>query len=420
MIIPLSVVEEKVFNLSLEILPRVIELAEGLSHIAIGIGAVMLLVVTMYYVVSMLDGGKFQMKMLMPLIMFFMVCNFSWIATPVLQFTTTMNEALTEKMLEARKNALGRHSTIHDTYVANNIDANDPTNIANPNNPLNPNNKSEDQPGNESETTLSMTNNKKFSEGLIDTAISKVGEKILDDFSTSDEDDVIKNKPVSRFSFAGLFCAFMNWLSVVFSVVLQLFGIMMTAIIVGFGPITFAFAIIPGRAGNVMNWFIRICQFALFAPICRFIDAFTANAYSVLENITETSWMLVCALTIINIVGLLSVPTIASMIIEGASGAVSLSQGLQTLGAGVMKTGGLMMGGAMAAAGKDNKLSNFVEGMKHKGLVGFGREVKANGGFNKEGFSKAFDNISAYGKGSIYEWNPQDTGGSDGSGGSTA
>ncbi|MBQ8482928.1 MAG: hypothetical protein IJ504_01325 [Bacteroidales bacterium] len=196
----------------------------------------------------------------------------------------------------------------------------------------------------------------------------------------------------------------MSWICSGVSFCLKIFGIMMTSVVVVFGPISFAFAILPGRGANVVSWFIRICQFALFGPLCAFIDAFTVSAYLLLDSSAGNAmgFLMVFAITLANLVGLVSVPTIASMIIEGASGAVSLSQGLQTISSAAMATGGMVVSGTV---GQANSFNNFMNGFKHKGLVGFIGDV------NQNGFKKAVMDTAKYGQGALYGWNVQDQSG---------
>jgi hypothetical protein len=98
------------------------------------------------------------------------------------------------------------------------------------------------------------------------------------------------------------------------------------------------------------------------------------------------------------------------MIIEGASGAVSLSHGLQTIAGAAATAGGAIVAGTV---GQNNALSNFGAGMKHKGVVGFVKEMgkptydEAGNVNGSVGFMGAIRNIAAYGQGSIYGWNVQ-------------
>lgn len=404
--------EEKVVNISRDLLENALEMSDGIRHIGVGIGSIMLLIVVIYYVISMLDGGKFQMKMLVPLLLFFLVCNFSWIAKPVLSFTTTITESVSEALVQQRHNMLNpsggdRNTTVNDHYVSRHLKGGgDPTakDVGS--------GGSDDRAGDEVDSSLSEIKESSFLRKLWQVFYRGSAIGVIRDFATSSRHSTAENLTAERLSFSGILCQLMSWICTAVSFCLRVFGIMMTCIVVVFGPITFAFAIMPGRASNVVSWFIRICQFSLYAPLCALIDTFTVSVYLLLDSSAGNAvgFLMVFAMTIANLVGLCSVPTIASMIIEGASGAVSLSQGLQTIAGAATMAGG---GALSATAGMDNGLSNFMAGMKHKGIVGFLKEMDSpaydsDGNVTgKQGFSGAVRNITAYGQGSLYGWNVQ-------------
>ena len=79
------------------------------------------------------------------------------------------------------------------------------------------------------------------------------------------------------------------------------------------------------------------------------------------------------------------------------------------------------LGFVLAAAGRDNMFSNFMEGLKHKGVVGFGRSVKDNmdaGDSFGSALGRTFKDIEAYGHGALYNWNDRkDLGQNNNSGG---
>ena len=70
------------------------ETANGFTQIGIGIASIFFLIVVFYYVASILDGGKFQIKMLMPLLIYLIVCNFNIVSQPVVSFTSTLTKSL--------------------------------------------------------------------------------------------------------------------------------------------------------------------------------------------------------------------------------------------------------------------------------------------------------------------------------------
>lgn len=387
---------ENVINISRALLSESLEMSEGLRQIGIGIGSIMLLIVVIYYVITMMDGGKFQMKMLVPVLMYFLVCHFTWVARPVLSFTTTITESVTSALASKKDSLLNpdgktKSATPFDDFIRKKADK------------FIDSGTNEPVQGEEEEildnAALKDMNFKQVATKFGDFIWrSSIAGSLIRSFSTSGEPMSEKINDIT--TLPGLLCQLMSWLSLAFSFCLRLFGIMMTAIVVAFGPITFAFAIFPGKGSNVVSWFIRICQFALFAPLCAFIDTFTVSSYLLLETVASNAvgYMMIFAITLANIIGLISVPTIASMIIEGASGAVMLSQGIQSMAAATTMAGGGILA---ATAGMDNGFTNFMAGMKHKGLVGFGREVRDNG------FGGAVKNISEYGRGALYGWNIQ-------------
>lgn len=411
LVYPLAADERDIVNISEAMLEKALELSDGVRHIGIGIGAIMLMIVVMYYVVTMLDGGRFQLKMLVPLVLFFFVCHFDWVAKPVLSFTTTITESLSEAMTESKRELLNPdggsdNATINDHYTGTHlVNQEDPTVEDTEENP-------EEGKGEETESTVGQTNRKNFVD-ILWTAFKRSScIWVFQEFATSAKYSTSENLVSERLSLAGLLCTLMSWITTAVSFCLRIFGIMMTSIVIVFGPITFAFAIMPGRGSNIVSWFIRICQFSLFAPLCHFIDAFTVGAYILLdaEAANALGYLMVFALTIANLVGLTAVPTIASMIIEGASGAVSLSHGLQTIAGAAATAGGAIVAGTV---GQNNALSNFGAGMKHKGVVGFVKEMgkptydEAGNVNGSVGFMGAIRNIAAYGQGSIYGWNVQ-------------
>jgi hypothetical protein len=225
--------------------------------------------------------------------------------------------------------------------------------------------------------------------GLISSAINSSVYTAKDNFaksldpSSSNQDKSTSQKVFSSYqlTFAGLFAMLISWLVNIFALVLQAFGICLTALIVAFGPITFAFAIFPGKAGNMLSWFIRLCQYSLYAPIVSLLSVFFVELFVLMCNSGSgvMGFLLVISILIANFVLLLSTPTLASMIIEGASGAVSLSQGLQMLGSGLASAGSTVAGGYTLLAGKDNALSNFSSGLKQQGLGGFAKDAMKNG-----------------------------------------
>jgi hypothetical protein len=148
------------------------------------------------------------------------------------------------------------------------------------------------------------------------------------------------------YGLGGIVTELVNWIDNLLEVVIQAMGAVMTGVVVAFGPITWGFAVWPGNTRTLGAWAIRLCQFALYSPIvcliCHFFNMLimdlcfglrsvftTAGSISGVLEASESIFMLLAMLLGL-LACLMSVPSIASMIIEGAQGAVTLSQGLQT------------------------------------------------------------------------------------------
>lgn len=356
-------------------------IAEGFAEIGIGIGAIMLLVVVFYYASSILNGGQFQLKMLIPLLIFFFVCHFSWISKPVTYFTKTLSESLVSACAvsqEGIKEKIGcdGSASLNDMY----------------------NTKHQDEATQEAQDVIDKATDKETSDqslesprGIIARGVKRgmgysVKKGMLEtqaEVSTyglkMDEDSTKGNKPTTRnLGILSLFSGLISLICQLMSFVMRAFGAIMTSLIVAFGPITFAFAIFPGQGGTIKSWFIRLCQFALWVPICALVDCFSVHIFDVMAESTGASILMTIAVAICNLVCLTSVPSIASMIIEGAQGAVSLSQGLQMMGSSLTAAAGVGAAAFKGAgkaytayAGRDNPLSRLGAGLSEGGVKGF-------------------------------------------------
>lgn len=369
------------------------QISEGLSAIGVGIGAIMLLIVVLYYIASILDGGKFQLKMLVPVAIFFIVSNFSWIAKPVLVFTTTITESISETLYEMEsslKNSyeLGPEAHLGDMHLKNmqmktpdwriSVESYNQLIGEGASNMTDPTDESD---GKMSDYVNTSTNTKDGQGGLISrsigNAVNSEISKAIDDFSTIKSSEMQRGPELTWYS--SLLITVLGCVCSAFSYVFKAFGAVMTSIVVAFGPITFAFAIMPGQGGTIKSWFIRMCQFALYSPLCSLINCFTTYLFDFMSKeggaggVPMSLGLIICSL-----VALLSIPSISSMIIEGATGAVSLSQGLQSIGSAMTTAGTLAGAGFTAVAGKDNKISTFMRGAQDMGASGMLRSYLGN------------------------------------------
>lgn len=383
------------------------EIGEAFSQVGIGISSVMVLILCFYFIASMMNGSRFQLKMLLPMLVFLLVCNFSWISQPVTGFTRTITKALCEGCV---------NSKIEVMHEYGGDDCNDIMTLfwhfkdsKKTKSRTDTESKATEEISGKSETRPETNNNStvvdqekaedtKWYTRMFNSFLDAINKKetdgklaIIENTTLSKEDkDTV---PLSHITLSGIIAYIISYVSNILSYCLQAMGIMMTSVIVAFGPITFAFALFPGRASSVVTWFIRICQFALYAPVASLVDCFSIKIMCLFYDPTvEISFLLLFAVLVCNLVCLTSVPTISSMIIEGASGAVSLTGGLQSMASALTQTGSLLAGGTVLMAGKNGGLSEALSGIRGEGLVKFGKDVADNG------FSKAFNNAKTFGQ----------------------
>ena len=381
------------------------EVAPGFTEIGQGIGAIILLVVIVYYCSSILDGGKFQMKMLVPLLIFIIVCNFTWVSRPMLSFASTLTESLVET-IDGKKQEimmdLGCSPTAnyHDAHnrMMNSDVAEDETLM----NSLLGGSERTDGTNNDDPDDNS-TGEVGESQGFIARHVKRglhgwgrqssyniqkelAGEK----YSSTGSQSSSSNRLTSRnLSFESIISSIVSWLCNVFSYVRRAFGRVLSGIIVAFGPITFAFAIFPGEGGRIKNWIIRIIQFAMWAPVVSLVDCFStkifymmAEAYRTLGEGGGSSFLMTIAVCVCNFVALTSVPTIAALVVEGAmEGAVSLSQGLQTVGSGILSglSGGATLGSMVVGKDRTQAMKDTFAGARNMGVVGMAKDLSQNG-----------------------------------------
>lgn len=308
--------------------------APALEHIGKGIASIMLMIVLFHYLVSMLDGGKFQLRMLMPLFIFFLVCNFSWIAKPVTAFTTTLTESVNESCDEIKNKITNNYYNASNTWEMISEKENErmPENDAFMYKELNIHHDSLNNATDDGTDVTSRMYKKGIESAIAQEKYNTV--KALGGGDYADLGDTTsKKKKITILDIVGMSLAdliFTFFCDIAYYILMALAAVM-TAIIVAFGPIIFAFAILPGHSGSIKTWFLRLCQFALYAPITSLINCFTLAIVDMLISNGIANHPMGLAITLANVVCLFSVPTISSMIIEGAQGAASISSAIQSM-----------------------------------------------------------------------------------------
>ena len=355
--------------------------ASGLAAIGKGIGAIFLLFVIFYYISALLDGGKFQTKMLWPFVIYLMVCNFGLIASPVLSFVTTLQKGCIDHCVQLKTNLRAEADPSGETTsiwglvmkkvnqdeVAAGIENTDEVAIS----------LTEDiDVGNAdgSGGAASPTGGGGYSGGTGDPGsyssgsggssqkatkekgLKGLGKQIaktlknweqtvfggfINVFSVSIPQAVNTVGVYVKWGFAALLASLLQFICSAASLIMICFGGVMMAIVVAFGPITFAFGVFPGNGRVIGAWCIRLCQFALYSPLAYLIDAFNMSIFTHITLQSGSEVLMTVAILLCNIACLFSIPGIAAMIIEGASGSISLSQGLSSMsswGSAAMRT----------------------------------------------------------------------------------
>ena len=319
-----------------------------LKDVGIGIASIFLLFVVFVYITNILDGGKFQVKMLLPLLIYLCVLNYEYIAAPVVKFASIIQKKSIEAMEKVGQEAILKEtggkecSGMLDAYLkmADNYK---------------PQSKIEENVENADKDEVDVITDTDITKPdgagvLADSGTEKpknrirgIGQSIKDAIGGALKSLVGKiweafgflNAKVS-FGLMGILAIVIDWIAQLLVIGMKALGAVMTGIVVAFGPITWAFAVFPGNYKTIGAWAIRICQFALYGPIVSLIASFFTIILIAfakgMASMGPSMSILPCVGAVCGMLSaLVSVPTIASSIIEGAQGSITLSQGLMTV-----------------------------------------------------------------------------------------
>ena len=336
-----------------------------------GIGSIFILFVIFHHVSSLLDGGKFQIKMLWPLLIYVIVCNFSLVASPIVSFTSAIQQGCasassayqTRVLSELTRGRVtdGSCSMWEAFQIRSDMEVEDLQA------------KKIEEELNDIEIEESMdeeSGKKKWNLSSLFQGMKAVFDQGWDGvrkwFAESITQPILGTVAFQRakWGLLGIVAVIFSWICEFLGLAVTCLGAVMTGIIVAFGPVTWAFAIFPGNQKVIGSWIIRLCQYALYGPIVALIQAFIVTCLFKLGTTAsgDGSLTMLMGVLLCNIVALTAVPTIASMIIEGASGAVSLSQGLQTAGS-AMATAASIAGAPLMAG---YKAAHFIQEAKDR------------------------------------------------------
>lgn len=361
---------EQAFNRAYSVLEGLSSKAGSLtahfSNIGIAIGAGFLLVVVFYYVTAILDGGKFQTKMLFPIIIFIIVSDFAIVASPLVGFTSYLQKACNEACRQdaAAQGGTEVVSSLLEQYLRSlKTKQNSPE--EKPATEMRESIKEKTQAQKDGAASEGATDEEK--EKWYEAAFNSMSKAIssldfvkgLDDWvddlkaaAIEEFDDIIDLAGIFGVSAKGtkhelgknvlsvmdgkfvffLIALIFEWICEIFAFVMICFGSILTYLFIVFGPIIWAFAIFPGNGKVIGSWFVRIIQYSLYSPIVAVVQAFGVEILSDMTGISGgVSNLLLILVFVLNIVLLLNVPQLASMIIEGATGSVSIAQGINTI-----------------------------------------------------------------------------------------
>lgn len=361
----------------------------GIQNVGVGIASVFIIFVIFYSVSSILDGGKFQIKMLWPVLIYLCICSFSTVGSFAADFAANIQKQCVtaatnvqakildgkdyfnycfDKMCEGRsitdptfKEIMAdRASTLQDEHPVEagqlggtpDVGSGDGGKV--------------DEGGigdsgywsqlfgfvgdmynTVKDITKSIT--KWYNNVKLDFVLPFMKDSV--DKNGNNLSMITKAIMLLECGAQWIIAMVVQWICNLLQMAYICLGAVMLGILVAFGPITWAFAIIPGNGQTIKNWFLRICQYALYSPIVALISAFIAalegEFMSLLgqnagTGITGYSVFIPMSCIIVAILSLTAVPSIAASIIEGVSGAVSLSQGINTISSTINTTANVM------------------------------------------------------------------------------
>lgn len=327
----------------------------GLGSIGAAIASIFILVHIFACMSAILEGGKFQIKMLGPIVIYVLICNFFLVSTPTTTFFSALQEGVATEINVAYNSMF---SIVDDNgnvtqqsrvdYFIEKYRENNAARLAQIDQALEQAKQdyNRDIEGMFSESDPESEEVNTANKGFIKKNLQNLGNSLkrtLEEWWNNIKLMFVKSfykieknvessylNIILSIGVAFLFLVVLDFLVGVLALMMTSMGGILFGIAIVFGPITWAFGLLPGNSGVIKSWFIRICQYALYGPLCHLVSYFCMVVLSkFIGNMAAVSGFI--ALTLCNLVLLTAIPSIASWIIEGAAGGISLSQGLQTL-----------------------------------------------------------------------------------------
>lgn len=397
----IQLLEIDTVNLTLAIVNKIANIT-AFGEVGRGLAAIFMFFHIASCGISLFQEQKFRIKMLYPFLIFFIVCNFSLISTPTIKVVQSVSTTLCESLGQVKAKELatlgadsstGKESTsvfeamMHrQQYETQNLFGK--SNVEQLQDIVMSQYTGETPAG--EQATLEEEKN------WLGRKISNIGGSIV--AAIEDAWDNLKMKLVDNFvpnvsnwmkvNAMSIIAVILQFVMDVMTVAMSAFGAMLTGIIVAFGPVTFAFACRQDQLDIILHWFLRLLQYALWAPIICLISAFEVTVYNtMLAGPGGASMLGLIAAFVAAIACLTQVPTIAGMIIEGVHGNASLSQGLSTIASAITSPARLMstlvMGGE---AERDTRQEELLRDIAmNTGGIGTSRASEANPNESTEG-----------------------------------
>jgi hypothetical protein len=155
---------------------------------------------------------------------------------------------------------------------------------------------------------------------------------------------------------------FIGWLAALFYALvhfgIQCLRVMYLTLLTLMGPIAMALSIFPGLTGNFKNWLIKYISVYLWLPVLYFVDFTIAQIQSFsgvhMGGYDTISASMVLTMQIIGIFTMMSIPSIASWMVQGGETGQGLRTPFAMMGAAAGAAGGVV-------AGKLGNAMNFSE-----------------------------------------------------------
>ncbi len=379
----------------------------ALGNVGIGIGSILVLIAVFRSVAAILDGSRFQIKMLVPVLLYILVCNFSVVADVAIYLTGTVTRQSVDACNKTYSSALGNRTWMEAMWDEMNKGADHGREeLERQIREYEEEDREYKKAVEESDDSASSTFVGRIF-GKAGQAISLQIKKWWDQFrygaynklmlATSKVRQYNLGSLIFTYGLPMLAVAILEWIGRIVQYVVCCIGAVGIGVIVAFGPITWSFAILPGNGRVVLSWFIRLLQFSLYAPIVALVNAFTFQIMTdycfKISELNATggasggffSPLIMLVVLVANLVCLTAVPTLSSMIIEGASGQISFSQGLQVMTSPVRSVMNYAsMGSQMHESKRDESQLDVLKQIRD-GLVGNGSNGLVGNGFGGGG-----------------------------------